>query len=170
MAKLTIEQVKSIKPYILLKIINKAKKFLKNNKVVQDMFKEHNVPIDNIDYIPMRFGDLDVSAQTRKGIIIFNYKLLSDGDFFKDYGYAVHEMQHYLDQCYGEYATQGAEDGEYLDNPAEIKGFQVQLKYLDDQFGKDEAQEYADHLVDYHNIETKSKKDKKEELLKKVDD
>lgn len=46
------------------------------------MFKEYDVDIEEIDYIPMKFGILDVSAKTDHGVIIYSWKLLTDGDFF----------------------------------------------------------------------------------------
>lgn len=166
-----LEQAKKIPPKTLLKLINRMKKFLKKHPVVIDMFKEYDVPIDELDLIPMRFGELEVSARTDHGIITFNFKLLCDGDFFKDYMYAVHEITHFLQQTTGSKPTQGADDGDYLENPFEQEGFQKQVEYVDDMFGENEAEEYVDHLLDHHKVkDSDEREDKKEKLMELVDE
>jgi hypothetical protein len=166
--QLSIEDVKKISPKILLKIINRAKKYLKTNDVFIDMCKEHNVDVNILDSVPVRFGDIEVSARTSHGIIILNYKLLCDGDFFKDYSYLCHELEHMLSQCFGDTATMGANDGDYLHNPDEQKGFQRQIEYIDDQFGMGEATKYVEHLLDHHDKGGKEKEKLKDILMKKV--
>jgi hypothetical protein len=168
--KYSLDEVRKIPPKILLKLIERAKKYLKTNDVFKDMCKEYNVDTGIIEIIPMKFGDIEVSARTEKGIITLNYKLLCDGDFIKDYGYAVHEIQHWLDQCYGKKPTPGADEGDYLHNPAEIKGFQAQIEYIDDEFGDQEAENYVDHLLDHHDKKGKDRNELKEVLMEKVED
>lgn len=171
MSKISIEKVKALPPETLLKMINRMKNFLKKQPTVIKMFEEYDTAINEIDLIPMRFADLDVSARTDHGIITFNYKLLCDGDFFKDYMYAVHEMSHFLQQTTGNKPTKGADDGEYLENPFEQEGFQWQLGYVDDMYGKNEVDEYVDHLLDHHDVKkTKDREDKKEVLTELVDE
>jgi len=171
MKKLPIEKVKKIPPKTLLKLINKMKEFLKTHPIVVDMFKEYDIPIEELDLIPMKFGDLDVSARTDHGIITFSYKLLCDGNFFKDYMYAVHEITHFLQQTTGDKPTQGADDGDYLENPFEQEGFQRQIEYVDDMFGGHEAENYVEHLLDHHDVkDSKDREDKKETLMEMVDE
>jgi hypothetical protein len=166
----SIEQVKKIPPKTLLKLIERAKKYLKTNEVFQDMCKEYGVDTDIVYLIPIKFGDLDVSARTERGVITLNYKLLCDGDFFKDYHYLVHECEHYLQQCYGERSTKGADDGDYLSNSFEQEGFQRQLEYIDDEFGEDEAENYVNHLLDHHDKDGKDRNELKEVLMEKVEE
>jgi hypothetical protein len=128
--------------------------------------EEYGVSTDYIDYIPMTFSDLDVSAKTVKGVIYLNYKLLCDGDFFNDYSYLVHEGTHHFQQCFGDKPTKGSDDGDYLDNKYEVEGFQNQVEYMANEFGKDDAEEYVDNLLDHHEItKKKEKENKKEELM-----
>jgi hypothetical protein len=166
----TIEEVKQLSKKTLLKLIERAKKYIKTNNVFKDMCQEYDVNINIIDIIPIKFGELEVSARTAKGIIILNYKLLCDGDFFKDYSYIIHEILHYFQQCYGDAATTGADDGDYLHNPCEQKGFQRQLEYIDDQFGKEEAEGYVEHLLDHHDKDGKEKEKLKDILMEKVEE
>jgi hypothetical protein len=166
----SIEEIKKVPAKTLLKLIDRMKKFLIEHDIVKDMCKEKDVDPSIIDIIPMRFADIPVSARTDHGVITFNYKLLCDGDFVKDYGYAVHEIQHWLDQCYNKHPTPGANDGDYLHNPAEQKGFKRQIEYIDDEFGENEAENYVDHLLDHHNRKGKDRNELKETLMEKVNE
>lgn len=161
----TIEEVKKISPKKLLDLIQEAKNAIEKNNVIIDMCKEYDIDPSIIQIIPIKFGDLDVSARTAKGIITLNYKLLCDGDFSNNYHYLCHEIQHYLDQCYGEEATLGADEGEYLLNPFEQKGFQKQLEYIDQTEGKDVAENYVDNLLDHHDVKDDDKREALEDVL-----
>lgn len=165
--KLPLSAVKKLPYKSLNRMIKKMREYLKHDGVVQEMFKEYGVDIEEIDLIPMRFGTLDVSAKTDHGVIIYSYKLLTDGDFFKDFSYGVHEMTHWLQQTTGDKPTQSADDGEYLDNPYEREGFANQVEYIANQFGPDEAESYVDDLLDHHEIEDKDKREELETVLLK---
>ena len=167
--KIPLSQVKKLPYKSLNRMIKKMREYLKQNEVVKKMFDEYKVDISEIDLIPMMFGNLDVSAKTDHGVIIFNYKLLTDGDWFKDFSYGVHEMTHWLQQTTGTKATKSSDEGSYLDNPYEQEGFQNQVEYIADQFGDEEAEQYVDDLLEHHEIEDKKEvKDKKETLMAKV--
>lgn len=167
--KWDLEQVKKLPHHFLTRLLNKLREYLKNDEVVQKMFKEYGADINEIDFIPMKFDEIDVSAKTDHGIIIYNYDLLTDGDFFKDFSYGVHEITHYLQQTCGKEATQSSDDGSYLDNPYEQEGFQNQIEYISKEFGDNEAKKYVDHLLDHHEVDSKSeRKEKIEELMSKV--
>jgi hypothetical protein len=167
--KIPMSQVKKMPYQSLNRMIKKLREFLKKDEVVKKMFKEYDVDIEEIDYIPMKFGTLDVSAKTDHGIIIYSYKLLTDGDFFKDFSYGVHEMTHWLQQTTGTKATKSSDDGDYLDNPYEQEGFQNQIEYIANQDGEDEAEEYVDNLLEHHDVNDKKEiKEKKEVLMSKV--
>lgn len=163
--KFTLKQIKSMSPNSLLKLINKAKNFLKKDKTWKDVCKEYDQDPDIIDLIPTTFGVLPVSAKTDHGTVIINYKLLLDGDFFKDYSYLIHEYTHWFQQCFGEKPTTGSNKGSYLDNKYEQEGFQNQLKYIADHFGDQEADNYVENLFEHHDIKNKSKQDELESVL-----
>lgn len=167
--KISLKTVKQIPYKTLMRFIEKAKKYLKNDNTMINIFKEYDVDINEIDFIPTYFKDLDVSAKTDHGIVYLNYKLLCDGDFFKDYSYLVHEYSHWLQQTTGNSPTQSSDDGNYLNNPFEQEGFQNQIHYIAEHFGDNEAEKYVDHLLEHHEIDNKKeKKDKKETLMAKV--
>lgn len=167
--KIPLSQVRRLPYKTLNRMIKKMREHLKKDEVVQKMFKEYEVDLDELDLIPMRFGNLDVSAKTDHGVIIYNYKLLCDGDFLDDYSYGVHEMTHWLQQTTGSKPTQSADDGSYLDNPFEQEGFQNQVEYIANHKGENEAEEYVDDLLEHHEVDSKKEfEDKKETLMAKV--
>lgn len=166
--KYSLEEVKKFSPKLLLKLINKAKQFLKKDPVMQKAFDDYGLSVDEIDYIPTAFSDLDVSARTDHGIVYLNYKLLCDGDFFKDFGYLIHEYSHYAQQTAGTEPTQGSNDGDYLENPHEVEGFQNQVEWLADTFGEDEAEEYVNKMLSYHGLKGEEKEEKADELTAKI--
>src|SRR5579885_2201031 len=163
MATFSLHEAKNLPPKFLLQLINKAKKYLKNDKVMIKMFNAKKININLLDLVPMRFGDLDVSARTEAGIITLNYKLLCDGDFYKDISYLVHEVDHWLDQCFNDGPTKGSNDGNYLDNPYEQKAFQNQVEFMANEFGEHEAEKYVDHLLKHHEITDKKEKEEKKD-------
>ncbi len=168
--KLTISEIKKMPPSFLLRIINKAKKELKQDKVMKALFKDYGVDINEIDYIPTYFKNLDVSAKTDHAVVWLNYSLLLDGAFDrKDYSYLIHEYSHWLQQTTGNKPTKSSDNGSYLDNPFEQEGFQNQIEYIANHFGEDEAENYVDDLLDHHDITSNTEKeDKKETLMAKV--
>jgi len=168
--KLSLETVKKLPPKVLLSLINRAKEYLKKQDSYKDFCKENNLEEDFIDLVPVKFGDLPVSARTEKGVITLNYKLLIDGDFFKDIHYLQHELIHHHQQLYSDKPTQSADDGNYLDNPYEEEAFKHQIEYIDEQFGENEAQKYVDHLLDHHKFNGKERKDKEQVLMERLDD
>jgi hypothetical protein len=167
--KISIEEVRKISPNILLKMINRSKNFLKTNKIFKEMCDQYKVDVNIIDLIPMKFDDINVSARTSHGVITLNYKLLCDGDFLKDYSYLIHECQHFLDQTLKNNPTMGAEEGDYLSNPAEQIGFIRQIQYIDHMHGKDEANQYVDHLLDHHDKDGKERKSLEKKLKEKIE-
>lgn len=163
----SLAEIKKMPPKKMLRLIQQAKDYLKKDKVMQEMCKDYNFDINEIDLIPMKFGEIDVSATTNKGIITLNWKLLTDGDFFKDMSYIVHEIEHYINQI--NRPTQSADDGDYLSNKDEQSAFKRQVQWLDNQFGKEEAEDYVEQVLDHHDEKGNDRKEKKEILMEKVE-
>ena len=163
--KQDLEAVKSLSTKTLNRIIDKAKDFLKKDETMKKVFDEYEENVDIIDLIPTRFDDLDVSAKTNHGVVILNYKLLMDGNFFKNYSYLIHEYTHWAQQCLGDKPTKSSDDGNYLKNPYEQEGFKNQIEYISNHFGDEEAEDYVDNLLEYHDVKTKKEKDKLEAIL-----
>ena len=163
--KIPLSVVKKFPYKTLNRMIDKARAYLKKDEVWQKICKEYDVDADIIDLFPIMFGDLDVIAKTNKGIIILNYRLLTDGDFFEDYSYFVHEGRHALDQMFGDKATKSSDDGDYLHNPYEQQAFSDQAEYIAEQFGDQKAEKYVDDLLEHHDVKDKDEKDELQAIL-----
>jgi hypothetical protein len=151
-------------------IINQAKQQLKDNDVVKKLFKKYDVDLEELEYIPICFRPLEVSATTKSGIIYLNVGLLEDCDpddmekcVENISSYIVHETCHYLQQTHE--PTFIGKNEDYLQNDEEIEGFQHQSEFIADTKGEKEAENYIDQVIDHHNVPEKEKKDKKDELL-----
>lgn len=150
----------------LRKVIDKVRNRIKKHPTVKKMFKDFKVDLNELDNVPMCFAKTSVSARTDHCIIYFNIKLLEDGDFENDDHYMVHELTHWLQQSTGNKPTQGADDGEYLDNQDEVEGFQNQTEYISDVKGDEKAKEYVAQVLDHHKIDDSKERMKKfKELL-----
>jgi len=168
MERFTLQQVKTFSPELLRRVIQRAKHFLMKDPVMLEVFSKYDVPIEDLKEIPICFADLDVSARTKHGIIFINYKLLCDGDFYKDYSYLIHEITHQLQQTTSDEALPSSDGEDYLDSPQEIEGFRNQIQWISEEFGSGEADKYLDRMLDYHELEGTEKNNKKEQLSAKV--
>lgn len=146
-----------------LDLINKVKSKLKKDPIIKRMFKDRDLSIDILDYVPMGFKKLDVSATTDHGVIYFNESLI---DTFEDDSshYLVHELTHYLQQCYNDEGTKS--DGKYLDNEFEQESFQNQTEFISEHDGDKAAISYVEQVLDHHDVnDAKERKSRKDELL-----
>jgi hypothetical protein len=154
----------------LAPLLEKLKKRIFSSDVVKDMLEEYGIDKDELDLIPICFAELPVSARTDHGVIYLNIDLFSNGqeDLKENDHYLPHEMTHYMQQTTGNKATPGSTDENYLDNPTEQEGFQNQTKYISDTKGDEEAEEYADQVLDYHtkdDADDKKREKRREKLL-----
>lgn len=141
------------------------KQYLRCSPVVQAMFEDYRVSIDEIDSVPVSFKDLDVSAKTKNKRIFLNKDLLEDG-FEDDIHYFVHELCHYLQQSTGdvlEYKDLDKQD--YLEKPTEVEAFKYQVQFMRDYYGDSDAEQYVEDLLDFHEYSGEKRKDKKKKLL-----
>lgn len=152
-----------IKPQEQLDLINKYKDEIKSSNAVKKLFENKGIELGFVDYIPIRFGKLDVSARTEKGIIILNYNLLDKPETIPHY--IVHEITHWLQQCFSDGPTQGSAEGKYLDNEYEIEAFQYQTDFLEETKGDKVADKYVNKVLDHHDMRGEERKEKKDEIL-----
>lgn len=166
--KIPLNEIKRMPYKTLNRLILKAKNKLLNDQVWQNICKEYDEDPNIIDLIPTMFGNLDVSAKTDHGIVILNYRLLCDGDFTKDISYMIHEYSHWLQQTKGDKPTKGSDDGNYLKNPFEQEAFSNQVEYIAKDQGKEEAEQYVEDLLEYHDVNDKDYEDLEDVLMEKI--
>lgn len=157
----------NISPQIWLSYIQEAKDLLKRDPVMREMCNKYKFDIEDIDLIPIKFDDIDVSARTDKGIITMNWQLLEKDNIIDNLNsYLIHEINHFVRQSIT--PTQSADDGSYLDNKDEQEAFSYQIDFIDHNFGRQEAEDYVDQVLDHHNIKGKEREEKKDILMEKV--
>lgn len=115
-----------------------------------------------LDDVPVEFADIDVSAKTKDEKIYINKKLVERGQ--DPTHYLVHELVHFLQQ-HTDNSDPNKKNKEYLDRETEMEAFQSQVDYKKREESPAKAEDYVDGLLDYHNIDGKERKDKKEELM-----
>lgn len=153
-----------------LQLINKTKESIKDSDVIKNVFKKYKVDVSELEFIPICFSDLEVSARTAHGVIFINNNLLDnvskeDREAAIDH-YLVHEIVHWVQQTTGTRPTKGADSGDYLENEEEIEGFQNQSEFLADTRDEKAAEKYIDQVLDHHEVHDDEARDsKKEELL-----
>lgn len=152
-----------LNPAPLFPLISNLKENLKSNKIYLDLAEEYHQDPNIIDYVPITFGDLDVSARTNKGIIYLNYSLLPKPEEIS--GYLIHELTHWFQQCLGAGPTKGSTDDDYLDNPYEIDAFNTQTKYISDTKSDEAAEKYVEKVLDHHEVPQKERPKRKDQLL-----
>lgn len=151
----------------VIELLAKIKQEMKNNDIVSEICKEHGFNIDIIDGIPLEFvDDLEASAKTIDSRIQLNSELLNES-FEIIMRYAIHELVHSLQHMKSEGIDPYASD-EYLDRDDELEAFQFQIAYDAEERGEDEAIDYVEDLIEYHEIPEDEQESKKEELLEKV--
>jgi len=155
----------------LLNIINNIRETVRKSNTFKELCKEHDVDPSFIDLVPMCFANLDVSARTDNGIIYFNYNLLNDSESIEHY--MVHELTHFLQQCFGDGPTTGSSGSsadDYLDNEFEQESFQNQTEYIEETDGESAADRYVKRVLDHHNVPLKERKKRRKQLRGFIDD
>lgn len=151
----------------VIETLSKIKQELKKNDIAREICQEHGFDIDIIDGIPMEFiDDLESSAKTIDSRIQLSTSLL-DEEFEVMMRYAIHELVHSLQHMRAE-GINVNEDSEYLDREDELEAFKFQVKYDAEERGLNEAIDYVEDLVEYHEIPDEEKEDKKKELLERA--
>lgn len=146
-------------------IISKALEKVKSSDTFDDLCDKYSIEDrEEIDLIPICFKkDLSVSARTEHGCIYLNSKLHDNQESIPMY--LIHEIGHWMQQTYGDGPTQGSTDDDYLDNPYEKEGFNIQTEFISETEGDDKAKMYVDRILDYHEVPRKERAERKKELL-----
>jgi len=146
------------------KLIKEMRETVKNDPKIIEKFKEYGVSIKNIDDIHIEFCDLDVSAKTKNRKIYINKQMLKNPDKDPTH-YLVHELIHYLQQKTGKNLNTAHTNDEYLNRPTEEEAFEAQVDFKKREEGRENATDYVEQLLDYHDIDGKDRLEKEKELL-----
>lgn len=151
-----------------LEILSSLRKELKKDPTAIKIVKEYNQDMDILDGVPIDISnEIDVSAKTVNSRILLNKKLLKE-PFEIIMRYLVHELVHVFQHFELEGKDDPYEGYDYLDRPDEIEAFQFQIEFDKNKRGEEDAVEYVEDLLEYHDIPDSDKEDKKEELLERI--
>lgn len=152
------------------KLVAKLKQFLKADETFQDLCKEYNQEIDILDGIPVVFtSDLDVTAKTINARVFLNSSLL-DEKMEIIARYLLHELTHCLQHMKKEGEKKVKKKDIYLDRPEELEAFQYQIKFDADKRSDKKVNDYVNDLISYHKIPKEKRKEKKRDLMKKMNE
>jgi hypothetical protein len=148
--------------------LQSIKENLKKSQTLIDLFNEYEINLEELDFIPVRFAKLPVSARTQHGIITIsnNFK----NDIGKTESYLSHEICHWIQQTSGNGPTKGSNTDDYLSNPFEQEAFQNQTKYITEKKGPDAAEKYIEKVLDHHDVPEEERSDRKDDLLRTSSD
>jgi len=151
------------------KIISKLKNFLKADETYLELCKEYEQDPEIIDGIAVVFtSDIDVTAKTINAKVFLNSSLLDEG--FKIIArYLLHELTHCFQHMEKEGKKRGKKEKIYLDRPEELEAFQYQIKFDTEHRKDDDVNKYINNLLSYHKIPKDERKEKKDQLKKKLD-
>lgn len=152
------------------KLVAKLKQFLKADETFQDLCKEYDQEIDILDGIPVVFtSDLDVTAKTINARVFLNSSLL-DEKMEIIARYLLHELTHCLQHMKKEGEKKVKKKDIYLDRPEELEAFQYQIKFDADKRSDKKVNDYVNDLISYHKIPKEKRKEKKRDLMKKMNE
>lgn len=163
------EKEKSLSIEDSVELVKKIKESLKESDIAKEICRENGHDIDVIDAIVIKIEPLDTSAETVNGEITLN-ESLADEEFEILMRYAIHELVHVFQHMEREGEPDPYEKLHYLDRPDETEAFKVQIEYEAEERGKNEAEDYVDELLEYHDIPEEKREKKKEEFLERVED
>jgi hypothetical protein len=145
--------------------LSEIREALLEDKVAKKICKEKGVGESFLLGVPIEFGEIEQSAKTVNSHIILNKKLM-EKPFDIIMRYVIHELTHSIQHVQRFKEKEQKKDiEEYLDKDTEIEAFQYQVEFDAENRGKEKAEEYVEHLLDYHDIAGKKRTDKRDELL-----
>ena len=149
--------------------LSNIRAYLLKNDVAEDICKEFGFDKNILYGVSISFdSEIDVAAKTTDSKMLLNTSLL-DEKFDIIMRYVIHELVHVFQHIKREGIDDPYDGMEYLERPDEVQAFQFQVEFQEDFSGENDAKEYVDDLIEYHEIDDNQKDDKKEELLDRVD-
>lgn len=104
-------------------LINKIKNILKKHTFTQQLMKDYNIPVEDIDnHLTIEITNLDGKFAEGNGKTIYLDKNLFEGDFFHDnFHFVVHEFFHWI--------KRRSEKDFYFNDPEEVQSFVLAMAW-----------------------------------------
>lgn len=153
-----------------IKTLTDIRNYIEKSDIAKSICMEYGQRDDILSGIPITFGaDFDAPAKTVNGHIILN-ESLKNKDMATILRYVMHEIVHVMQHMQLESSTDPYSDKQYLDRPDEVEAFQFQIEFDAKVNTKERAVQYAEDLVEYHEIPNNERQDKVDELIEKIDE
>ncbi len=150
------------------KLIAKVKEYIMADEIYRELCEEYGHSPKILDGIAVIFtDDIDVTAKTINSKIFLNSSLMDEGTHIIG-RYLLHELTHSFQHMEKEGRKQKPKDKIYLNRPEELEAFQYQIKFDAKKRPDDDVNKYVNNLISYHKIPKEQRKEKKEELMRKI--
>ena len=158
-----VKEKKSFTLREIFKALSEIRVSLLNDEIAKDICEEAGEDIGLLEVVPIMFEDMDVTAKTVSGKIVLNPALI-DEDSPVMMRYIIHELVHVLQHLDGVTGNDDDNSGNYLDKKTEEEAFKRQIEFDAKHRSEDEADEYIEGLLEYHDFPKKKREEKEEEL------
>lgn len=149
-------------------LIAKVKEYILADEVYRELCQEYDREPNILDGIPVIFtDDIDVTAKTINAKVFLNSALMDEGIHIIA-RYLLHELTHCFQHMEKEGKKRKEKDKIYLNRPEELEAFQYQIKFDAKKRPDSQVNDYVNNLISYHKIPKEKRKEKKEELMKKI--
>lgn len=152
-----------------MKALSKVRTALMGDDIAKEICKDLDIGHWHLSSVPISFEEIDVTAKTVDGKIILNTSLIGK-PFPILMRYVIHEVVHAIQHIHEHGIKQADDEGAYLDREDEVEAFQYQVKFDKENRGESEAEGYVDRLLEYHDVPSKDKGEKKDELMELAND
>lgn len=149
-------------------LVAKVKNYIMADEIYKELCKEYDREPEILDGISVIFtSDIDVTAKTINAKIFLNSSLM-DEKIHIIARYLLHELTHCFQHMEKEGRKRKPKNKIYLNRPEELEAFQYQIKFDAKKRPDSEVNDYVNSLISYHKIPKEKRKEKKEELMKKM--
>ena len=167
MIKVIASKNKNNKLMSQMESLSKIRTSLMNDSIAKEICKENGIGTWFLASVPIRYEEIEVTAKTVNGNIILNPKLMQKS-FKIIMRYVIHELVHAIQHVKDYGKKQDDKRKDYLNREDEIEAFQYQVTYDNQTRGEEQAEKYVENLLDFHDISSDKREDKKEEIMEKV--
>ena len=149
-------------------LVAKVKEYIMSDEIYRELCQEYGHDPKILDGIPVIFtNDIDVTAKTINSKVFLNSSLM-DENIVIIARYLLHELTHSFQHMEKEGRKRNRKNKVYLNRPEELEAFQYQIKFDAEKRSDKDVEEYVNNLISYHKIPKEKRKEKKEELMRKM--
>lgn len=151
-------------------VLSDIRNYIEKSDIAKSICSEYGQEHNILSGVPIAFGaNFEAPAKTVNGHIILNESLINK-DMATILRYVMHELVHVMQHMQLESSSDPYHNKEYLDRPDEVEAFQFQIEFDAKINTKEKAIQYAQDLVEYHELPDGKRDRKVNELIEKIDE